>query len=112
MCCDGGWQAVPETPRHGDCAQVEVSCGYSADEGGKVGTAHREVAGEDLAESLVKLSLNDLEKGDRHVLLYRYLCSDTGVYFFRRYQECCELEHCWLALLRTEQDRHHDKPLL
>ena len=77
MCCDGGWQAVPESSRHGNCARVKVSCGESADEGGKVGPAHREVAGEVLAEALVKLSLNNSNEGGRHVLLYQCLRSET-----------------------------------
>ena len=46
VCRDGCWQAVPENLRHGDCAWVKVSYGKSVDEGGKVGPAHREVAGE------------------------------------------------------------------
>ena len=77
MSSDGGWKAVPETSRHGDCAQVKVSCGESVYEGGKVGPEPWEVAGEGLAEALVKLSLNHSNKGGRHVLLYRCLCSET-----------------------------------
>ena len=68
---------MPKTSRHGDFAWVKVSCGESADEGGKVGPAHREVAGEGLVEALVKLSLNKLNEGGRHVLLYHCLCSET-----------------------------------
>ena len=56
MCFNGDCQDVSETSRHGDCAQVKVSCGESAEEGGKVGPAHWEVAGEGLEEALVKLS--------------------------------------------------------
>ena len=63
MCCDSGWQAVPENPWHGDCDRVELSCGESADEGGKVGPTHREVAGAYLTEALVKPSLNESTKG-------------------------------------------------
>ena len=49
---------MSETYGHGDCARVIVSCVESADEGGKVGPEHREVAAEGLAEALVELSLN------------------------------------------------------
>ena len=59
-----------ETPWHSHCARMEVSCGKSSDEGSKVGPAHREVAGEDLAEALVKLSLNESDEGGWNVLLY------------------------------------------
>ena len=52
-----------------------------------MGPLYREVAGEDLEEALVKLSLNESDKGGRHVLLYHCLCSKTGVYLFRRCQE-------------------------
>ena len=82
-----------EAPRHGDCAWVEVSCGQSSDEGNKVGPAHREVAGEDLAEALVKLSLNYSNKGGWNVLLYLCLYSETGVSPPCRFQERCELKH-------------------
>ena len=78
---------MPDNPGHGECARVEVSCGEGSDEGGKVGPAHREVADEDLAEALVKLSLNELDEGGRHVLLYHYLRSKAGFYLFRLYQE-------------------------
>ena len=71
MCNDGGWKAEAETPRHGDCARVEISCGERSDEGIKVGPAHREMAGEDLAEAIVELSLNELNEGGRHILLHR-----------------------------------------
>ena len=57
------------------CARVEVPCREGADEGGKVGPAHREVAGEVLVETLVELSLNESNKSGQHVLLHRYLCS-------------------------------------
>ena len=77
VCRDGGWQAVSETSWHGDCAQVKVSCGESADEGVEVGPAHREVAGEGLAEALVKLSLNELNARGRNVLLHHLLCLET-----------------------------------
>ena len=77
-----------------------------------MGPAHRAVAGEELAEALVKLSLNESDEGGRHVLLYHYLCSKTVVYFFRLFQEWCDLEHCWVVLLRHAQDCHNNKPLL
>ena len=77
VCRDGGWNDVSETSRHGDCARVKVSCGESADEGGKVGPAHREVDGEGLAEALVKSSLNELNESGWHVLLHCRLCSET-----------------------------------
>ena len=77
MCCDGGWKAVPETSRHGDCARVKVSCGKSADEGGKVVPAHSEVAGEGMSEAFVKISLNESNEGGWYVLLYRLLYSET-----------------------------------
>ena len=77
ICRDGGWQAVPETSRNGDCARVKVSCGENADEGGEGGPDHREMAGGGLAEALIKLSLNELNKGGRPVLLYLCLCSET-----------------------------------
>ena len=75
-----------EAPRHGDCAWVEVSCGQSSDEGNKVGPAHRAVAGEDLAEALVKISLNESNEFDRNVLLYGCLCLEAVVYFFCRFK--------------------------
>ena len=77
-----------------------------------MGTAHHEIAGEDLAEALIKISLDESDECGRHVLLYRCLWLKTGFYFFRRYRECCDLEHFWVALLRPEQDRHHNEPLL
>ena len=77
-----------------------------------MGPAHQEVAGEDLVEDIVKLILNDSNKGERRVLLYCSLCPEAGVYFLCRFQERCELKNCWVALLRSEQDRHHDEPLL
>ena len=69
VCCDGGWQAVTENSRHVDCSRVKVSCGKSADEGGKVGPAHWEVSGEGPTEAFVKLSLNEYNKDGRNVLL-------------------------------------------
>ena len=77
MWLDGGWYALSEPSGHGDCAQVEVPCGEGADEGGKVGPAHRKVDGEGLAETFVELSLNELNKSGRHVLLHRHLCSEA-----------------------------------
>ena len=66
-----------EPSGHGDCAWVEVTCGEGADEGIKVGPAHREVADEGLAEALFELSLNESNKSGRHVLLHRRLCSEA-----------------------------------
>ena len=66
-----------ETSRNGDCARVKVSCGESADEGGKVGPAHREVAGEGLAEALIGLSLIELNEGGQHFLLHHRLCLEA-----------------------------------
>ena len=86
-------------PRNSDSVQMEVSSRQGPDEGSKVGPAHREVAGEDLAEALIKLSLNESNEGCRHVLLDRCLCSEAGVHFVCCLQERCELEHCWVALL-------------
>ena len=74
---DGGWYALSEPSGHGDCVWVEVPCGEGADEGGKVGPAHRELAGEGLAEALVELSLNELNESGRHVLLHRRLCAEA-----------------------------------
>ena len=68
---------MPEPPWHSDSVWVEVSGCQGSDEGSKVGPAHREVAGEDLAEALVELSLNDPNKGCRNVLLERCLCSEA-----------------------------------
>ena len=70
---DGGWYALLEPSGHGDCARAEVTCGEGADEGGKLGPAHQEVAGEGLAEALVELSLNELNESGWHVLLHRRL---------------------------------------
>ena len=77
-----------------------------------MGPAHWEVAGEDLVEALDELSLNELNKGIHHVLLHRCLCSKTIVYFFCRCQERCKLKYCRMEILGTEQDHHHDKPLI
>ena len=103
---------MSETPGHGDCARVGVSCGKGSDEGGKVGPAHCEVAGEDLVEALIKLGLNESGKGGWHVLVYLCLRSKVGVYFLCCCQEHCKLKHCWVALLWPTQDCHHDKPML
>ena len=109
---DSGWQAVSETSRHGNCAREKVPCGESEDERGKVGPAHREVAGKGLAEDLVELSLNESNESGRNDLLHRHLCLEERVHLFVRHQECCKLEYCRVALLRTNQDCHHDEPLL
>ena len=71
--CDGGRQVVPEPPRQSDSVQMEVSGSQGPDEGSKVGPAHREVAGEDLPEALIELSLNESSKGCRYILLDRCL---------------------------------------
>ena len=68
---------MSEISGHGDCARMKVSCGESADDGDKVVPEHREVANEDLAESLVGLSLNESNESGRHVLLHRCLCSEA-----------------------------------
>ena len=54
-----------------------MPCGEGADEGVKVGPAHREVAGEGLAEALVELSLNESNESGRHVLLHCQLCLEA-----------------------------------
>ena len=58
-----------------------MTCGDCSNKRGKVGPAHREVDGEDLAEDLVELGLNESNESVRHVLLNRRLCSEAGVYF-------------------------------
>ena len=82
-------------PRHGDSVQVEVSGRQGSDEESKVGPAHREVSGEDLAEALVKLSLNESNEGCQNVLLDRCQCSKVGVYLVRRFEKCFKR---WVAL--------------
>ena len=79
VCRDGGWQAVSETPGHCDCARVEVYCGEGSDEGGKVGPAHREVAGKDLTEAIFELGLDESNDRIRHVLMYCRLCLEEVV---------------------------------
>ena len=64
---------MPEPPQNGDSVQVEVSGRQVPDEGSNLGPSHREVAGEDLVEALVELSLNESKEGCRHVLLDRCL---------------------------------------
>ena len=83
---ESGWYVVPEPPRHGDSVRVEVSDCQGSDEGSKVGPEHREVAGEDLAEALVKISLNESNEGGQHVLLHRCLLLEAGVYLVCRLQ--------------------------
>ena len=78
---DGGRQVVPEPPRHRDSFRMEISSIQGPDEWSKVGPAHREVVGEDLAEDFVELNLNESNEGFRHVLLDRCLCSEAGVDF-------------------------------
>ena len=74
---DGGWYALSEPYGHGDFARVEVACGEGADDVGKVGPSHHEVAGEALAEALVELSLNESNGSGRNVLLHRRLCVEA-----------------------------------
>ena len=64
-----------------------MACGECFNEGGKLGPAHRDVDVEDLVEALVELSLKESNKGGRHVLLHRRLCSDAGVYFLCGFKE-------------------------
>ena len=90
---------MPEPPQNGDSVQVEVSGRQVPGDWSKVGPAHREVAGEDLAEAVVELILNESEEGCRHVLLDRCLFSEARVYLVCCFQESCELEHRWVALL-------------
>ena len=86
---DGDWYALSEPSGHGDCARVEVPCGEGAYEGGKVGPAHREVAGEGLEEAIVELSLNDSNESGQNVLLHCRLCAEVRVHLVGRLQECC-----------------------
>ena len=60
-----------EPPWHSDSVRLEVSGRQGPDGGSKVGPEHREVAGEDMVEALVEISLNKLNKGFRYVLLDR-----------------------------------------
>ena len=92
---------MPEPLRHGHSVRVEVSGCQGSDEGSKVGPSHREVGGEDLAEALVELSLNESKEGFRHILLDRCLGSEAGVHFIFCFQECCDLKHRWVAFLRS-----------
>ena len=80
---------MAETSWNGDCAQVEMSCGKRLNEGGRVGPAHREVAGEDLAGALVELSFNESNKGGWHVLLHHCQCSKAGVYLLCGFKDRC-----------------------
>ena len=66
-----------EPSGHCDCARVEVPCGKSADDGCKVGPAHRKVAGERLAEALVELSVNESNESGLHVVLHHHLCLEA-----------------------------------
>ena len=66
-------QVVSEPPWHGDRFRAEVSRRQVSDEGGQVWPAHRKVAGENLLETLVELSLYESDEGGRHVLLVRCL---------------------------------------
>ena len=72
---------MPEPPWHSRSVWMEVFGLQGPDEGSKVGPANREVAGEDLPEALVELSLNESNEGFRRVLLDRCLCSEVGVHF-------------------------------
>ena len=62
-------QVVLEPPWHGDRIGAEVSRCQGSDEGGQVRPAHREVAGENISEALVEISLGESNEGGRHVLL-------------------------------------------
>ena len=77
-----------------------------------MGTAHWEVAGEDLAEALVKIGLDESNESSQHVLLYFRLCSEAVVDLFRCFKEICEIEHCRVAFLGAYQYCHHYNPLL
>ena len=88
--CLGCWDGKPG---HGDSAQVEVTCGQFSNEGGELGTAHWEVAGEDLAEALVEIGLDESNESSQHVLLYFRLCLEAVVDPVHCYQEFCEIEH-------------------
>ena len=57
------------TSCRGDCVRAEVSRRQGSDDGGQVWPAHREVAGENLSEALFELSLDEFNKGGRHILL-------------------------------------------
>ena len=61
---------MTETSRHGNCAQVEMSYGERSNEGCKVVPVHRKVAGENLAEALFELGLNELNEDSLNVLLH------------------------------------------
>ena len=104
--------AGAETSRHGDRTWMEMACGEFSNEEGEVGLAQREVAGKDLAEALVEIGLNELNKSVRNVLLHCRLCAEAGVDFVCCFDERREFENCQVAFLRTEQDRYHEKPLL
>ena len=68
---------MSESPWHGDRAGAEVSRRQGSNDGGQVWPAHREVAGENLSEALIELSLDESNKGVRNVLLGRCLGSEA-----------------------------------
>ena len=72
-----------------------------------MGTAHWEVAGEDLAEALVEISLDESNESSQHVLLYFRLCSEAVVDPAHCNKEVCEIEHFQVAFLGTYQYSHH-----
>ena len=67
---------MSETPWHGDRVGAEVSRRQGSDEGVQVWPSHREVAGENLSEALVEISLDEFNEGGRHILLGRCLGSE------------------------------------
>ena len=99
---DGGREVVPAPSRNSDSVWVEVSVHQGPDEGNKVGTSHQEVAGEDLAEALFEISLNESNEGCRHVLLDRCLCLEALFNFVCCFLERFELEHKWVVLLWSQ----------
>ena len=66
-------KVVSEPPWYSDRVGAEVSRCQGYDEGGQVWPAHQEVAGENLSEALVEISMDESNKGGRKVLLGRCL---------------------------------------
>ena len=91
---------------------MEMAFGECSNKGGEVGPAHREMDGKYLAEDLIELGLNESNESGQHVLLHRRLLLEAGIDFLCGFDEHRKFEHCWVAFLRTDQDHHHDKPLL
>ena len=75
MWSEGGRYVGAETSRYGDRVWAKMAFGECSNEGGEVGPAHQEVAGEELVESLVELGLNESNESGQHVLLHCRLCS-------------------------------------